>query len=257
MGLDGGTYITRSDVLRGQSWRLSQADSSRSTRGGCVSSSDVYQEERQERETTRLVSWSTCSLSGEPLESDRIVADFLGNLYNKAAVLEFLLGKSGVFKDEQSKHRFTNISLRCGAQFGHLMRSTDVFAINGSRQAFAKTPESPEEMVFVCPITDLTCLRSQFSALATCGHVMSDRALKQITDNMCSVCSTPFKHESVIPINGTKEQVEALRSLLSSRRKKKDKGKKRKGGEGSGDATKGGEGSGDAPSPAKKKEKKA
>ena len=39
MGLDGGTYITRSDVLRGQSWELSTADNSRSTRGGNASTS--------------------------------------------------------------------------------------------------------------------------------------------------------------------------------------------------------------------------
>ena len=36
MGLDGGTYITRSDVLRGASWALTAADTSRSTRGGNV-----------------------------------------------------------------------------------------------------------------------------------------------------------------------------------------------------------------------------
>lgn len=36
MGLDGGTYITRSDVLRGQSWELNKAENSRSTRGGAV-----------------------------------------------------------------------------------------------------------------------------------------------------------------------------------------------------------------------------
>jgi hypothetical protein len=37
MGLDGGTIISRSDVIRGQSWRVNEADSSsRSTRGGQV-----------------------------------------------------------------------------------------------------------------------------------------------------------------------------------------------------------------------------
>ena len=36
MGLDGGTYITRSDVLRGQSWELNSKEDSRSTRGGAV-----------------------------------------------------------------------------------------------------------------------------------------------------------------------------------------------------------------------------
>lgn len=37
-----GTYITRSDVLRGQSWELAQADTSRSTRGGSVQPSHVH-----------------------------------------------------------------------------------------------------------------------------------------------------------------------------------------------------------------------
>jgi hypothetical protein len=37
MGLDGGTKITRSDVLRGASWRLATADGSKSTRGGAIS----------------------------------------------------------------------------------------------------------------------------------------------------------------------------------------------------------------------------
>jgi hypothetical protein len=43
MGLDGGTQITRSDVLRGSSWRLANCDSSRSTRGGAVSAAGTYQ----------------------------------------------------------------------------------------------------------------------------------------------------------------------------------------------------------------------
>lgn len=41
MGLDGGTYITRSDILRGQSWAMATADNSRSTRGGNASTSSA------------------------------------------------------------------------------------------------------------------------------------------------------------------------------------------------------------------------
>ncbi len=47
----------------------------------------------------RLTKWSTCALSGEPLATP-VVCDFLGQLYNKAAVLEFLLAKQGVFSEE-------------------------------------------------------------------------------------------------------------------------------------------------------------
>ncbi len=44
MGLDGGTYVSRTDVLRRQSWALAQADggANRSTRGGAVTDSATY-----------------------------------------------------------------------------------------------------------------------------------------------------------------------------------------------------------------------
>lgn len=52
MGLDGGTVISRSDVLRGSSWRLNQSNAgSRSTRGGSVSTSEVYREPALDRQT--------------------------------------------------------------------------------------------------------------------------------------------------------------------------------------------------------------
>lgn len=46
-----GTKITRSDVLRGQSWRMTQADGSRSTRGGCVN--QTFQEKQLDPQTRR------------------------------------------------------------------------------------------------------------------------------------------------------------------------------------------------------------
>jgi hypothetical protein len=50
-----GTKISRSDVLRGQSWRMSQADGSRSTRGGCVT--NTYQEKQLDPQTRRCGSY--------------------------------------------------------------------------------------------------------------------------------------------------------------------------------------------------------
>jgi len=52
MGLDGGTIISRSDVLRGSSWRLNQSNAgSRSTRGGAVSTSEVYHPPSLDKQT--------------------------------------------------------------------------------------------------------------------------------------------------------------------------------------------------------------
>ena len=55
MGLDGGTYITRSDVLRGQSWELAQADNSRSTRGGNASTSSAKIRNKVDVRTAKYV----------------------------------------------------------------------------------------------------------------------------------------------------------------------------------------------------------
>lgn len=57
MGLDGGTYITRSDVLRGQSWDLATADNSRSTRGGDASTSAAKDRRAVDPRTIRFVAY--------------------------------------------------------------------------------------------------------------------------------------------------------------------------------------------------------
>lgn len=53
MGLDGGTIITRSDVLRGTSWALSQQDGTRSSRGGAVGTSKVYKKQELDKTSER------------------------------------------------------------------------------------------------------------------------------------------------------------------------------------------------------------
>ena len=52
----------------------------------------------------RQTKWSTCTLSGQPLQPP-LAADMLGSLYNKEAVLEFLLGRAGHFADEHAEVR--------------------------------------------------------------------------------------------------------------------------------------------------------
>ncbi|WIA40070.1 hypothetical protein OEZ86_013486 [Tetradesmus obliquus] len=129
MGLDGGTKMTRSDVLRGQSWRLSQADGSRSTRGGCVT--NTYQERTLDPAMRRLILWSCCALSGLPLAAP-IVADLLGQLMNRQAVLEHLLAARGasVDGDESAQLRYSNQQRAAAGTFDHLKSLKDVFTVN-------------------------------------------------------------------------------------------------------------------------------
>ncbi|GAB4819269.1 hypothetical protein N2152v2_006315 [Parachlorella kessleri] len=181
MGLDG--------VLRGASWELSQADNSRSTRGGSISASHVHKKRKLDTKSERVTKWTTCALSGEPLKAP-VVADFLGALYNKAAVLEFLLARAGVFNDESEVHRYLNQIRASGGAFDHITSSKDVFEVRLGDQEQATPPETDasQQAVYRCPITDLPCDSYPFVALATCGHVFSERAQREMKDGTCSLC---------------------------------------------------------------------
>lgn len=69
--------------------------------------------------TSRVTRWSTCALSGAPLASP-VVACFLGRLYNKAAVLEWLLARAGRFEEEADVHRYANQLRQAGNDFDHI-----------------------------------------------------------------------------------------------------------------------------------------
>lgn len=52
----------------------------------------------------REVAWVSCALSGQPLKAP-VVADPTGQLLNKDAALELLLGRKGAFADAAAEHR--------------------------------------------------------------------------------------------------------------------------------------------------------
>ena len=79
----------------------------------------VAKRQRLDPTAERRVRWSTCTLSGEPL-APPIVADYLGSLYNRAAVLEFLLARQGSFTEEGGMHKYINQLREAGEGFDHL-----------------------------------------------------------------------------------------------------------------------------------------
>ncbi|GFR48595.1 hypothetical protein Agub_g10499, partial [Astrephomene gubernaculifera] len=253
MGLDGGTVVTRSDVLRGQSWRVAQNDTSRSTRGGNVTRVPT---EAVDKNIERATAWSTCSLTSQPLQPP-IVACGLGRLYNKDAVLQFLLCKKDKISDPEALLQYANQLRVAAGSLDHITCLKDVlevqlqdsaasaaadlqinstttgttttaaaaFTLGASTSAAAAVAASGTTTAddflaaaasrFVCPVTLLPCHRHPCSALRPCGHVISDRALRNLRgsgDPCCPVCSRPYTSE--LPINGTPEQVQQLREGL-------------------------------------------
>lgn len=101
---------------------------------------------------------TTCHLTGQPL-CDPIVADFLGNLYNKEAVIEFLLGKAGQFANDTARTLHLNQIREGGQEYAHLKRMKDVFDVIGRRPEKKKGKQETCVPTFVCPVTELACER--------------------------------------------------------------------------------------------------
>jgi hypothetical protein len=255
MGLDGGTFASRADVLRRASWSLATADTSRSTRGGAIARGALVRtvEQASSRELA-AIRWSCCALTGEELQPP-IVACALGALYNRESVLRYLLGKLSFPYNNQAKVKeaFGHItSLRCVFDIqlaedpslvarGGTSATTTASAMAGSASSGAASSSSTPSRFF-CPIVHcVTDGRSSFVAIRPCGCVVSQRALKNLSaggvdssntrSSSCPVCSGTYS--STVPLNGTAEEVERLRQALQAataeqKRKKKEQKRQNK-----------------------------
>ena len=164
MGLDGGTFVTRSDILRRQSSRLADADTTRSTRGGCI---DHHVEAAANQELLHT-KYCTCFLTGEPLSTaeGEVVVCRKGRLYNKTAFHDYIL----------REERFSSVrgARILGEACEHLRGPRDVA---GARIAWLEKPE-PGGPVFRCPISEQQANGTHaFAALWRCGCVMSRRVI--------------------------------------------------------------------------------
>ena len=243
MGLDGGTIITRSDILRGQSWDVADADggASTSTRGGQLNDAFVHKRRRLDRTSQRAVDWSTCALSGEALR-EPVVCCVLGRLYNRERALEHVLTRNGTYTSEEATYAYANRLRTAASSFCHLRSRRDFFPVHlaGGRER--------GEGGFECPVFGVRCgavAAGAFSAVRPCGHVMSDKAVKEAkalaaavsseADSVgaagrhracvCPVCEVPFDPAHCVPVYGTEEQVAALRAATEARHRAEDEAK--------------------------------
>ena len=185
MGLDGGTIISRSDILRGQSWEVANSDggASTSSRGGQLSANKVHTGRRRaDPAAQRRARWSHCALSGEPLR-EPIVCCGLGRLYNREALIEHALAAAGTFVSERSTYAYANRlnASVAGGGASHVRSLRDFFPVYLKRVAgdAVDTEASNATPEFECPVWGTRCgdpRGGEFVAIRPCGHVVSDRA---------------------------------------------------------------------------------
>ncbi|XP_061375786.1 uncharacterized protein LOC133317902 [Gastrolobium bilobum] len=161
----------------------------------------------------RLSKWQNCALSNEPLREPCVI-DKLGNIFNKEALVEALLGK------------------KLPKEFGHIKGLKDMINIQ-----LSLVPGVNDGARFQCPIAGLELNgKYRFFALKNCGHVLSAKALKEVKSSSCLVCHKEFAEVDKIVINGSEEEVAVLRGKMEEEkvkmREKKTKKVKNEGGVG-------------------------
>ncbi|CAF9921380.1 hypothetical protein IMSHALPRED_005169 [Imshaugia aleurites] len=210
MGNDGGSIPTRRELVKSSAAALS------------TTQVKEIQTEQQEHY------WSTCALSHQPL-SLPVVSDALGTLYNKDAVLDYLLnvGKEGgeVDKAELEKR---------GEAFKDRLRGLrDVVEVH------FQGDEAGGNHRWVCPVTGKELgpgTRAVY--LVPCGHAFGELVFKEMPDDVCLVCNESYTAENIIPILPTsqadkdrlEQRIAVLKSqgLTHSLKKAAGAGKKRK-----------------------------
>ncbi|KAL0950542.1 hypothetical protein HGRIS_007349 [Hohenbuehelia grisea] len=219
MGNDGGSIPDRRDLVRNKP-KAEQADKANQTRAR----------------------WFFCALSKRLLQ-EPIVSCALGKLYNKDALLEYLLDKSA----------YGDGDIICG----HIRSLKDVKTVKltpNSAPSSAKV-DATERPQFVCPLTLREMNGVQpFVYISSCGCVFSQAGLKTLTAgsssspsppadgdeassekpkqlDVCPQCAQKFDSKTdVLTLNPGPEEEERMREAMERRRllEPPKKSKKRK-----------------------------
>jgi len=207
MGCDGGS-IPRRDELVKQKQKAAKVDQSILNR----------------------VHWFFCTLSKKPLSSP-IVACGLGKLYNRDAILEFLLDRTAYGDGDQICQHIKTLKDIVTLQ----LEPNPSFSETSSNSL---TDHDKEPVArYVCPITMKEMNgKYRFVYLDTCGCVMSELAMKEVPSKTCLKCAKPFESFNVIVLNPRQDELEAMematldkqaRILAEKKEKKKAKASKK------------------------------
>ncbi|KAJ5180482.1 hypothetical protein N7492_003692 [Penicillium capsulatum] len=189
MGNDGGSIPTRRELVR---------EAARAP-----STAQVKEAQREQQEHC----WTTCPISHKVLARP-IVSDSVGNLYNKDAVLQFLLpgdDAEGISSKSDCEEVLCGRvkSLRDVVEL-HFEVDTERSEHPADRNQ-AHRHERREG--WICPITAKPLgpgVKSVY--LVPCGHVFAEEAIRQLKGDKCLQCNESYSEDNIIPILPPKEE---------------------------------------------------
>uniref|UniRef100_A0A8C1KAU9 Replication termination factor 2 n=1 Tax=Cyprinus carpio TaxID=7962 RepID=A0A8C1KAU9_CYPCA len=200
MGCDGGTIPKRHELVKGPK-----------------------KVEKVDKNAELAAKWKYCALSQEKLKRP-IVACELGRLYNKDAIIEYLLDKSAERPNSEVVAHIRSI------KDVKELNLTDNPAWEGERHNIkGDCYEDMHCAMFICPVVGLEMNgKHKFLYLQTCGCVFSERALREVKTEICHKCGDPFQEDNLVMLNGSKDEVEKLQKAMEERRLKAKTAKKSK-----------------------------
>ncbi|KAG2454878.1 hypothetical protein HYH02_000709 [Chlamydomonas schloesseri] len=171
-------------------------------------------------EEARLAKWTRCHLSGELLAAP-CVADELGNLYNKDAVIVRLLEKTLPPSLSHITGLRSVVELKLTPSAGSASGSGSG-AGSGSAKAASQVSFQPSnDSQFCCPLSGLPFNgRYKFVVLRPSGLVVSEKAIKEVpaaVEELAEAGGKKLAELESIPVNPTGEQLEQLRAKLATR----------------------------------------
>lgn len=187
MGCDGGTIPRRDELVRTKKKPI-----------------------KNQKDIEKAAKWNNCHITQQPLQKP-IVADLLGNVYNKESIIEYLL--------EKSKYE-------AGPEHIKGLKDVKELSLVSNPSYISNKQENADESAvltksqYICPVTGLELNGSfKFYYLFNCGCVFSERAYKTIQNKFkCLKCEKVFGHNDLIILNPDDEDIELNLTKLKHRK---------------------------------------
>lgn len=193
MGCDGGSIPKRAEMVKTKKKLVREASDSQ-------------------------VKFWTCFLSQTELKAP-IVSDGLGRLFNREAVLEWLVGDREIeLENVKSIKDFTTLTLKVNPLFNS--KESSVLLSSSSAK------DSKKSCPFMCPITQKEMNGTFKFIYPPCGCVVAELAIQNVKETSCLVCGKEYAKDDIITIYPTdQEEINRLTDKIITRQQKSRKRK--------------------------------
>lgn len=184
MGCDGGTIPKRDELVKVKK-----------------------RPEQKDKASELSFKWCHCAITQQKLEAP-IVSCMLGRLYSKDSVIEVLLDRSKI--PEHAAHIKTlkdikDLSLTVNPAFTSGAETGDGYIDRQTAQ-------------YICPTTGIEMNgKFKFCFSWKCGCVVSERALKEVRDNICHKCQDTYSEEDIVVLNPEQADLDLMTVRMEAR----------------------------------------